>query len=242
MVLALPVVLLAMVPSWQFDGWQWLSLALATPVVVWGAWPFHVATWRNARHGAATMDTLISMGISAAYLWSLGALVFGSAGEIGMRMPFQLLPEQGGGSSEIYFEVAAGVTVFLLARPHARGSGKTAIRCGAASAAVIGRAGRFGGTRRSREAHTARGLRVGDSFIVRPGEKVATDGVVVDGRSAIDASMLTGEPVPVETSPGDEVVGATVNVGGRLVVRAARVGADTQLAHMARLVRGGAIR
>jgi Cu+-exporting ATPase len=235
-VLALPVVLLGMVPSWQFDGWQWLSLVLATPVVTWGAWPFHVATWRNARHATATMDTLISLGISAAYLWSVGALLFGQAGEIGMRMPFRLLPEQGAGTSEIYFEVAAGVTVFLLlgrtleARAKRRSGAalRTLLSLGARDVSVV----RDGVEERIPLA----GLRVGDLFVVRPGEKVATDGVVVDGRSAIDASMLTGEPVPVETSPGDQVVGATVNAGGRLIVRATRVGADTQLAQMARLV------
>jgi P-type Cu+ transporter len=234
--LALPVVLLSMVPRWQFDGWQWLSLALATPVVIWCAWPFHIATWRNARHATATMDTLISLGISAAFLWSVGALIFGSAGEIGMRMPFQLLPERGAGTSEIYLEVAAGVTVFLLtgrtlearAKKRSGAALRTLLSLGARDVAVL----RDGAEERIPLA----GLRTGDLFVVRPGEKIATDGIVVEGRSAIDASMLTGEPVPVETSPGDDVVGATVNAGGRLIIRATRVGADTQLAQMARLV------
>jgi Cu+-exporting ATPase len=234
--LALPVILLSMVPRWQFDGWQWLSLALATPVVTWGAWPFHIATLRNARHATATMDTLISLGISAAYLWSVGALNFGSAGEIGMRMPFRLLPEQGAGTSEIYLEVAAGVTVFLLLGRTLEARAKR--RSGAALRALLSLGARDVSVLRGgvEERIPLAGLRTGDLFVVRPGEKIATDGVVVEGRSAIDASMLTGEPVPVETSPGDDVVGATVNSGGRLIVRATRVGADTQLAQMARLV------
>jgi P-type Cu+ transporter len=234
--LAVPVVVLAMVPAMQFTSWQWASLTLAAPVVVWGALPFHRAAWTNARHGAATMDTLVSLGTLAAFGWSLWALFFGTAGEPGMRHPFRLTVERGGGSGNLYLEVAAGVTVFLLAgryfEARARRRSGAALRAllelGAKDVAVLrdGREVRVGVDR----------LAVGDEFVVRPGEKVATDGVVVSGTSAVDASMLTGESVPVEVGPGDAVVGATVNAGGRLVVRATRVGADTQLAQMARLV------
>ncbi|WFS12766.1 heavy metal translocating P-type ATPase [Rhodococcus aetherivorans] len=235
-VLTVPVVLLSMIPALQFDNWQWLTLTLASPVVVWGALPFHRAAWTNARHGAATMDTLISVGVTAAYLWSLWALFFTHAGMTGMRMTFDLLPT---GSSEphIYLEVAAAVTTFILAgryfEARAKRQSGAALRAlldmGAKDVAVLG----DGDT----ETRIPIGrLTVGDRFVVRPGEKIATDGVVVSGTSAVDASMLTGEPVPVEVGPADPVVGATVNAGGRLVVRATRVGADTQLAQMARLV------
>ncbi|MCZ2828671.1 heavy metal translocating P-type ATPase [Modestobacter sp. VKM Ac-2986] len=235
-VLALPVVLLSMVPAWQFTNWQWVALALATPVVLWGAWPFHRAAVVNARHGASTMDTLVSIGITAAYLWSLWALFLGDAGMAGMRMSFTLLPERGAGTHEIYLEVASAVTVFLLAGRWAEARAKR--RSGAALAALL----ELG----VREAAVLRDgvevrvpiaeLAVGDRFVVRPGEKVATDGLVVSGSSAVDLSMLTGESVPVEVAEGDRVTGATVNVGGRLVVEATRVGADTTLAQLGRLV------
>ncbi|MCU1401323.1 MAG: heavy metal translocating P-type ATPase [Acidimicrobiales bacterium] len=234
--LAVPVVLLAMVPALQFDSWQWLSLTLAAPVVVWGAWPFHRAAWSNLRHGAATMDTLISVGTIAAFGWSLYALFLGDAGQPGFRDHFSLTPERGMGSSQIYLEVAAGVTVFILAGRFAeerakRSSGaalRALLQLGAKDVAVV----RDGDEVRVPIAQ----LTVGDVFIVRPGEKVATDGTVMSGTSAIDASLLTGEPVPVEVGPGDAVAGATVNVGGRLLVRATRVGSDTALAQIARLV------
>ena len=238
--LALPALLMSMVPALQFDNWQWLSLTLASPVVVWGAVPFHRAAWTNLRHGATTMDTLISVGVIAAYLWSLWALFFTPAGMNGMRMPFELLPSASTGEAHIYLEVAAAVTTFILAgryfEARAKRSSSAALRAllhmGAKDVAVL---------RESAGAETEVRIPVGqlavrDRFVVRPGEKIATDGVVESGTSAVDASMLTGEPVPVEVGPGDPVVGATVNSGGRLVVRATRVGADTQLAQMARLV------
>jgi Cu+-exporting ATPase len=235
-VLTLPVLVLAMVAPLQFDNWQWLSLTLAAPVVVWGAWPFHRAAFANARHGTATMDTLISVGVLAAFGWSLYALFFGTAGMTGARMTFRLLPEPGAGAGEIYLEVASAVTVFILAgryfEARAKKSSSAALRAlldlGAKEVAVI-RAGR-------EQLIPVEQLAVGDVFVVRPGEKIATDGVVVEGSSAVDASLLTGEPVPVEVAPGDSVTGATVNAGGRLTVRTTRVGADTQLAQRARLV------
>jgi len=234
--LSVPVVAMAMVPALQFDAWQWLSLTLAAPVVVWGALPFHRAAWANARHRAATMDTLISVGTLAAFLWSLYALFFGTAGTIGMSHPFELTIRRGDGSGTIYLEVAAGVTTFLLAGRYAEARAKR--RSGAALRALL----ELGAKdvvvlRNAVEVRIpVEQLAVGDHFVVRPGEKLATDGVVVEGTSAVDASMLTGESVPVEVEPGEEVVGATVNAGGRLVVRATRIGADTQLAQMARLV------
>ena len=235
-ILTIPVVILAMVPPLQFDYWQWLSLTLAAPVVVWGALPFHRAAWINLRHGAANMDTLVSMGVGAAFLWSLYALFFGGAGVPGMRMSFHLLPTQGGGSSEIYLEVAAAVTTFILlgryfeARAKQRSSEAltTLMSMGAKDVAVL---------RDGQEQRIAiDALQVGDQFVVRPGEKVATDGVVVDGRSAVDMSLLTGEPVPVEVQPGDDVVGAGINTSGRLIVRATHIGSDTQLARIAAMV------
>ncbi len=235
-VLAVPVLAMAMISPLQFVNWQWLSLTLAAPVVVWGAWPFHRAAWANARHGAATMDTLISVGVSAAFGWSLYALFFGSAGTPGMRMSFELVPARGGGAGEIYLEVAAAVTVFILAgryfEARAKKQSGAALRAlvelGAKDVAVL---------RDGREQRVPVGrLAVGDLFVVRPGEKIATDGEVMEGASAVDASLLTGEPVPVEVGPGDQVSGATVNAGGRLVVRATKVGADTALAQIARLV------
>jgi Cu+-exporting ATPase len=235
-VLALPVVALAMIPALQFDAWQWLSLTLAAPVVAWGAWPFHRAAWANLRHGAATMDTLISVGTLAAFGWSLYALFLGDAGDPALRHGFSLRPERGMGDSQIYLEVAAGVTVFILAGRYFEARAKR--RSGAALRALLELGAKDVAVRRDgREQRIPVGdLAVGDEFVVRPGEKVATDGVVVEGTSAIDASLLTGEPVPVEVAAGDPVTGATVNAGGRLVVRATRVGADTALAQIARLV------
>jgi Cu+-exporting ATPase len=234
--LTLPVLVLSMVPALQFDNWQWLALTLASPVAVWGAWPFHRAAVVNARHGASTMDTLVSIGISAAYLWSLWALFLGDAGMPGMRMEFTLLPERGAGTHEIYLEVAAAVTVFLLAGRWAEARAKR--RSGAALTALLELGAKDAAVLRDgREVRVPIGqLVVGDRFVVRPGEKVATDGVVVSGSSAVDLSMLTGESVPVEVSAGDRVTGATVNVGGRLVVEATRVGTDTTLAQLGRLV------
>jgi len=235
-----PVVLLSMVPPLQFDNWQWLALTLASPVVVWGALPFHRAAWANLRHGAATMDTLISVGVGAAYLWSLWALFVGHAGMTGMRMGFSLFAEAGSGADHIYLEVAAAVTVFILAGRYFEARAKK--RSGAALRALLDLGAKDVGVLRDGpdgpvEVRVPLGqLSVGDVFVVRPGEKVATDGTVTEGASAVDASMLTGESVPVEVGPGDAVVGATVNAGGRLVVRATRVGGDTQLAQMARLV------
>jgi Cu+-exporting ATPase len=236
--LSLPVLVLSMIPPLQFENWQWLTLGLAAPVAVWGAWPFHRAAAVNARHGAATMDTLVSIGVLAALAWSLWALFLGDAGMPGMRMSFDLLPARDSGD-HLYLEVASVVTVFLLTgrwlEARAKRASGAALRAllslGVKDVAVLPQG--VGGP--EQRIPVAR-LAVGDLFVVRPGEKVATDGEVVDGQSAIDASMLTGEPVPVEVGPGSEVVGATVNEGGRLVVRATRVGADTQLAAMARLV------
>ena len=234
--LTAPVLALAMIPALQFDNWQWLSLTLAAPVVAWGAMPFHRAAWANLRHGAATMDTLISVGVLAAFGWSLYALFFGEAGDPSMRMPFDLTVDRGAGAHEIYLEVASAVTVFILLgrflEARAKRTSGAALRAllelGAKDVAVL----RDGVEVRVR----IDDLVVGDRFVVRPGEKVATDGIVEEGTSAIDASLLTGESVPVEVAPGDAVTGATVNAGGRLVVQATRVGADTALAHIARLV------
>ena len=235
-VLSVPVILLAMIPALQFTYWQWASLALASPVVVWAAWPFHRATAINLRHGAVTMDTLVSMGVSAAYLWSLYALFFGGAGMPGMTHGFTWIAQPGEAGNTIYLEVAAGVTTLLLlgrylevrAKRRASQAVRALLEVGAKDAALL----RGGAEVRVPVAQ----LRVGDEFVVRPGERIATDGVVVSGTSAVDTSTITGESVPVEVSEGDAVVGATVNVGGRLVVRATRVGEQTQLAQMARLV------
>lgn len=234
--LALPVLLLSMVPPLQFDNWQWLALTLASPVAVWGAWPFHRAAAVNARHGASTMDTLVSIGIVAAYLWSLYALFLGGAGDPGMRMQFHLLAEQGAGTSEIYLEVASAVTVFLLAGRYAESRAKR--RSGAALRALLAMGAKDAAVLRDgvEVRVPVDALVVGDRFVVRPGEKVATDGVVVSGSSAVDVSMLTGESVPVEVGPGDRVTGASVVAGGRLVVEADRVGGETTLAALGRLV------
>jgi Cu+-exporting ATPase len=235
-VLAVPVVLLAMVPALQFDDWQWLSLTLAAPVVVYAGWPFHRAAWTNLRHGAATMDTLVSVGTLAAFLWSLWALFLGDAGMAGMKDSFRLTVSRADGGSQIYLEAAAGVTAFLLAGRYFEARAKR--RAGAALRALLELGAKdVAVLRGGAEVRVPIGeLAVGDRFVVRPGEKIATDGLVRDGTSAVDAAMLTGESVPVEVGPGDRVTGATVNAGGRLVVEATRVGADTQLARMARLV------
>ncbi|EID52382.1 heavy metal translocating P-type ATPase [Saccharomonospora xinjiangensis] len=236
LILSVPVIVLAMVPALQFTYWQWISLTLAAPVIVWAAWPFHKAAWANLRHGAATMDTLISMGTIAAFAWSLYALLFGSAGEPGMTHPFELTIERISGDGNIYLEVAAGVTTFILAGRYFEARSKR--RAGAALRALLELGAKEVAVLRDgrEERIPVEQLAVGDRFIVRPGEKIATDGVIEEGSSAVDASMLTGESVPVEVGPGDSVVGATVNSGGRLVVRATRVGSDTQLAQMAKLV------
>ncbi|WP_324793703.1 heavy metal translocating P-type ATPase [Streptomyces cyaneofuscatus] len=235
-VLSVPVVLLAMVPALQFDNWQWLSLTLAAPVVIWGGLPFHRATWTNLRHGAATMDTLVSMGTLAAFGWSLWALFLGDAGMPGMRHGFDLTVSRADASSTIYLEVAAGVITFILLGRYLEARAKR--RSGAALRALMHLGAKDvavlrGGTEVRVPADR---LVIGDRFVVRPGEKIATDGKVVEGSSAVDASMLTGESVPVEVTTGDSVTGATINAGGRLVVEATRIGSDTQLARMARLV------
>ncbi|MEU2423227.1 heavy metal translocating P-type ATPase [Streptomyces sp. NPDC007851] len=234
--LAAPVVLLAMVPALQFDNWQWLSLTLAAPVVVWGGLPFHRAAWTNARHGAATMDTLVSVGTLAAFGWSLWALFFGDAGMAGMHDEFRFTVARADGASTIYLEVAAGVVALILLGRYLEARSKR--RAGAALRALMELGAKdVAVLRNGREVRVpVASLAVGDRFVVRPGEKIATDGTVVEGVSAVDASMLTGESVPVDVGAGDAVTGATVNAGGRLVVTATRVGADTQLARMARLV------
>ncbi|AZS48818.1 MULTISPECIES: cation-translocating P-type ATPase [Microbacterium] len=235
-VLTVPVIAMAMIPALQFTYWQWASLALAAPVILWAAWPFHKAAWTNLKHGAATMDTLISMGTSAAFLWSLYALFFGTAGTPGMTHPFEFALAPSDGAANIYLEVGAGVTMFILAgryfekrsKKQAGAALRALLELGAKEVAVL-----RGGVETKIPVED---LQVGDEFIVRPGEKIATDGVVVSGTSAVDASMLTGEAVPVEVAEGDAVTGATTNVGGRLVIRATRIGSDTQLAQMAQLV------
>jgi P-type Cu+ transporter len=235
-VLSVPVILLAMIPALQFTNWQWLSLTLAAPVVVYGGWPFHRATWLNLRHGAATMDTLISVGTLAAFGWSLYALFLGTAGEPGMTHGFSWAVERTSGAANIYLEVAAGVTLFILAGRFFEARSKR--RAGAALRALLELGAKdVAVLRNGSEVRVPIGqLAVGDRFVARPGEKVATDGVIEEGLSAVDVSMLTGESVPVDVKPGDRVVGATVNTGGRLIVVADRVGADTQLAQMAKLV------
>lgn len=242
-ILALPVVVLSMIPATQFDGWQWLVAALSLPVVTWGAWPFHTAAFRAGRHGASTMDTLVSLGVIAATGWSLWALLLGGAGEIGMRMEMTFLPRAGNhtGMPELYLEVAVVVTVFLLAgrytehrsRRRAGDALRTLLELGATTATL--RVTAADGTVTEREIPASQ-LQVGDEFVVRPGGKVATDGIVVSGTAAIDTSLLTGEPVPVDVTTGDTVTGATINTDGHLVVRATRVGEETTLAQIGRLV------
>ncbi|MFC8825542.1 heavy metal translocating P-type ATPase [Streptomyces sp. NPDC057137] len=235
-VLSVPVIAMAMIPALQIEYWQWLSLTLAAPVVTYAAWPFHRAAWTNAKHGAATMDTLISVGTSAAFLWSLWALFFGTAGTPGMTHPFELTIARSDGAGNIYLEAAAGVTAFILAGRYFEARSKR--KAGAALKALMELGAKeVTVLRDGAEVTVPTGeLAVGDRFVVRPGEKIATDGTVVDGTSAVDASMLTGESVPVEVGPGDTVTGATLNAGGRLVVAATRIGSDTQLARMARMV------
>ena len=235
-ILTAPVVALAMIPPLQFDYWQWFSLALAASVVVWGALPFHRAAWTNLRHGAATMDTLVSLGVGAAFVWSLYALFLGGAGDPGMRMAFQVLPSQGAGNSEIYLEVAAAVTTFILlgryfeirAKSRSSQALTALLSLGAKDVTVVS-----DGRERTLAIDE---LTVGDHFLVRPGEKVATDGRVINGESSVDISLLTGEPMPADVGPGDVVVGAGINTSGRLVVQATRVGVDTHLARIAALV------
>ncbi|WP_125264708.1 heavy metal translocating P-type ATPase [Streptomyces alboflavus] len=234
--LSLPVLVLSMVPAWQFRNWQWLCFMLTAPVAVWGAWPFHLRAVRGLRHGAATMDTLVSLGVAASFSWSAYALFLGGAGEPGMRMPFEVLPSAGGGA-HVYLEAAVGVPLSVLAgrflEARARHGTGAALRS-LASLAVKDVAVRDpgGGERRV----PARELLVGQEFVVRPGERVATDGVVVSGHSALDLSLVTGESEPVEVGPGQDVVGAAVNESGLLVVRATAVGTDTQLARITRMV------
>ncbi|MFE8955308.1 heavy metal translocating P-type ATPase [Streptomyces althioticus] len=237
LLLSAPVVAMTMIPALQFEYWQWLSLTLAAPVVTYAAWPFHRAALINARHGAATMDTLVSVGTTAAFLWSLWALFLGTAGTPGMTHPFEFTVARSDGAGNLYLEVAAGVTTFVLAgryfearaRRRAGAALRALLELGAKDVTVLLPDGR-------EETRPTADLVAGDHFLVRPGEKIATDGTVVEGSSAVDASMMTGESVPVEVTAGDPVTGATVNAGGRLVVRASRVGSDTQLARMARLV------
>jgi P-type Cu+ transporter len=235
-VLTVPVIAMAMVPALQFTNWQWLSLVLAVPVVVWGAWPFHRAALANLRHGSATMDTLISMGTLAALGWSVYALFWGTAGMPGMKHAFELTIARTDGTGNIYLEAAAGVTTFILAGRYFEALAKR--RAGAALEALLELGAKDVSVLRNgvEQRIPIDKLSVGDEFVVRPGEKIATDGVVVGGHSAVDASMLTGESLPVDVGPGDQVVGATVDIDGRLVVRANRIGSDTQLAQMARLV------
>lgn len=234
--LATPVILLAMIPPLQFDYWQWISFALATPVILWAGWPFHKATWVNLKHGAATMDTLITVGTSAAYLWSLYALFFGHAGDPGMRHGWSILNHAGDPMGDIYFEVAAGVVTFVLAGRYFEKRSKQ--RAGDAIRALTDMGAKQVTVLRD-GAETLlpiEQLQIGDHFLARPGEKIATDGRILDGTSAIDQSMLTGESVPVDVGPGDEVTGATINTSGRLVVEATHVGEQTKLAQMAKLI------
>lgn len=240
--LATPVILLAMIPPLQFDYWQWVSFALATPVILWAGWPFHKATWVNLKHGAATMDTLITVGTSAAYLWSLYALFFGHAGDPGMRHGWSILNHAGDPMGDIYFEVAAGVVTFVLAGRYFEKRSKQragdAIRAltdmGAKQVTVL--RGGVDDAGAQEQLIPIEQLQIGDRFLARPGEKIATDGRILDGTSAIDQSMLTGESVPVDVGPGDEVTGATINTSGRLVVEATHVGEQTKLAQMAKLI------
>lgn len=236
-ILAIPVILLAMIPPLQFTNWQWLSLTLAAPVILWAGWPFHKATWTNLKHGSTTMDTLITVGTMAAFAWSLVALFFGSAGEPGMTHSWSLFPEHSHPLGQIYLEVAAGVILFVLAGRYFEKRSKK--RAGEALRALTSMGAKQVTVLtedKTEQRIDVDQLQEGQVFVVRPGEKIATDGEVVEGNSAVDESMLTGESVPVEVGPGDEVTGATVNSSGRLVVRATRVGQDTQLAQMARLV------
>ncbi len=234
--LAIPVIAMAMIPALQFTNWQWLSLTLAAPVVVWGGWPFHRAAWVNLKHGATTMDTLVSVGTLAAFGWSIYALFWGTAGMPGMHHEFELALSRTDGAANIYLEAAAGVTMFILAGRYLEARAKR--QAGAALRALLSLGAKDVAVLRDgvELRIPISELNVGDHFVVRPGEKIATDGRIIEGSSAIDASMVTGESVPVEVGVGDGVIGATVNAGGRLIVAATRVGADTQLAQMARMV------
>ena len=233
--LTIPVVLMAMIPALQFDYWQWLSLTLASPVVIWGALPFHRATWINLKHGNATMDTLVSMGVTAAYLWSLYALFFGGAGETGMKMAFTLLPSHSG-NSEIYLEVASAVTVFILLGRYFEARAKS--RSSAALTALLNLGAKTVSVTNNgiEKQIPIEELALGDNFVVRPGERIATDGIVIDGASAVDESMITGESIPIEVTQGNKVIGATLNTSGRLVVEATAIGSDTALARITNLV------
>ncbi|MEY3732743.1 MAG: hypothetical protein RL347_102, partial [Actinomycetota bacterium] len=236
LILATPVVLLSMVTPLQFPGWQWLALVLTTGVVAWGAWPFHRAAAINARHATATMDTLVSMGVLAAYLWSLWAILFGGAGEIGYTMSHGFGDHSMSGAPDLYLEVAAAVPVFLLAgrwfEARAKRRSTAALRALASLAAPDAAIVVDGVEKRVPVAE----VKVGDTFIVRPGERIATDGVVVEGASSIDASLITGESLPIDVEVGDGVVGSTVNIDGAVTVRATRIGADTHLARIAQMV------
>lgn len=235
-VLSIPVVAMSMLSILQFRNWQWLSLTLSAPVVIWGALPFHLATWKNLKHGTATMDTLISIGTLSAFAWSLFALFIGDAGMAGMKMSFDLMTSQRSGTNEIYLEVASAVTTFILVGRYFEAKAKSTsgealkalMELGVKDVAIL---------RDNQEVRIPiEQLVEGDYFVVRPGEKIATDGIVHEGTSAVDSSLLTGESVPVEVQAGDRVIGATINVGGRLIVEATRVGNDTQLAQMAQMV------
>ena len=235
--------ILSMVPAWQFTGWQWVVAAITIPVVTWGAWPFHRAAFAAGRHGSTTMDTLVSLGVIASTLWSWWALLWGGAGMLGMRMQMSLIPRAAhAGHAEVYFEVASTIVVFLLtgrylearARYRAGDALRSLLSMGAKEATLVSVDPATG--ERSESVVPASSLQVGDLFTVRPGEKVATDGVIVEGSSALDTSLLTGESVPVDAAPGDTVTGATVNTWGSLLVRATRVGSDTTLAQIGRMV------
>ena len=241
--LGILAMLLSMVPAWQFTGWQWVVAAASIPVVTWGAWPFHRAAFAAGRHGSTTMDTLVSLGVISSTLWSWWALLWGGAGELGMRMHMSLIPRAAhAGHAEIYFEGACMIVVFLLtgrymearARYRAGDALRSLLSMGAKEATLVSVDPATG--ERSESVVPASSLQVGDLFAVRPGEKVATDGVIVEGSSALDTSLLTGESVPVDAAPGDAVTGATVNTWGSLLVRATRVGSDTTLAQMGRMV------
>ena len=241
--LGILAMLLSMVPAWQFTGWQWVVAALSIPVVTWGAWPFHRAAFAAGRHGSTTMDTLVSLGVISSTLWSWWALLWGGAGMLGMRMHMSLIPRAAhAGHAEIYFEGACMIVVFLLtgrylearARYRAGDALRSLLRMGAKEATLVTVDPETG--ERTEKVVPASSLQVGDLFAVRPGEKVATDGIIVEGSSALDTSLLTGESVPVDAAPGDAVTGATVNTWGSLLVRATRVGSDTTLAQIGRMV------
>ena len=233
-ILTAPVIAMSMIPALQFTNWQWLCLTLSAPVFVWAGWPFHRATLKNLRHGEVTMDTLITMGTTASFLWSVWALFFGRAGLPGLKHEFHFTVTPGDADMNIYLEAMAGIIMFVLigryfekrSKRNAGQALRELMKLGAKDVSVLESSG-------VEKRLPVEQLRPGVVFVVRPGEKIATDGVVVEGASAVDASMLTGEPMPVEVGPGDEVTGATINTSGRLLVRATRVGSETQLAQMA---------